>query len=181
MNGFLCRSDSLSGILTRSVIFTREFEMNILEPHPRPSEWEIPRQWEMRNENEKFLAFHVILMKPEVWEPSFKCCTILTPVLYLEQGASSDTLWSQGKLACFRRVYLPFSPGKIKPGKGNGTSLQYSCLENPRDGGAWWAAVYGVTQSRTRLKWLSSSSSSKIKLPRSTSFVLKIQSWFPTR
>ena len=37
--------------------------------------------------------------------------------------------------------------------------LQGSCLENPRDGGAWWAAVYGVTQSRTRLKWLSSSSS----------------------
>ena len=120
-------------------------------------------------------------MKPEVWEPSFKCCTILTPVLYLERGASSDTLWSQGKLACFRRVYLPFSPGKIKPGKGNGTPLQYPCLENPRDGGAWWAAVYGVTQSRTRLKWLSSSSSSKIKLPRSTSFVLKIQSWFPIR
>ena len=38
--------------------------------------------------------------------------------------------------------------------------LQCSCLENPRDGGAWWAAVYGVTQSRTRLKWLSSSSRS---------------------
>ena len=37
--------------------------------------------------------------------------------------------------------------------------LQCSCLENPRDGGAWWAAVYGVAQSRTRLKWLSSSSS----------------------
>ena len=33
----------------------------------------------------------------------------------------------------------------------NGTPLQYSCLENPRDGGAWWAAVYGATQSRTRL------------------------------
>ena len=41
--------------------------------------------------------------------------------------------------------------------------LQCSCLENPRDGGAWWAAVYGVTQSRTRLKWLSSSSSSSAK------------------
>ena len=40
------------------------------------------------------------------------------------------------------------------------TPLQYSCLENPRDGGAWRAAVYGVAQSRTRLKWLSSSSSS---------------------
>ena len=37
-------------------------------------------------------------------------------------------------------------------GEGNGTPLQYSCLENPMDGGAWWAAVYGVTQSRTRLK-----------------------------
>ena len=41
--------------------------------------------------------------------------------------------------------------------QGNGNPLQYSCLENPRDGGAWWAAVYGVAQSRTRLKWLSSS------------------------
>ena len=39
----------------------------------------------------------------------------------------------------------------------SGNPLQCSCLENPRDGGAWWAAVYGVAQSRTRLKWLSSS------------------------
>ena len=45
-------------------------------------------------------------------------------------------------------------------GEGNGNPLQYSCLENPRDGRAWWAAVYGVAQSRTRLKQLSSSSSS---------------------
>ena len=37
-------------------------------------------------------------------------------------------------------------------GEGNGNPLQYSCLENPRDGGAWWAAIYGVAQSRTRLK-----------------------------
>ena len=36
--------------------------------------------------------------------------------------------------------------------EGNGTPLQYSCLENPRDGGAWWAAIYGVAQSQTRLK-----------------------------
>ena len=47
-------------------------------------------------------------------------------------------------------------------GEGNGNPLQCSCLENPRDGGAWWAGVYGVAQSRTRLKWLSSSSSSDI-------------------
>ena len=44
-------------------------------------------------------------------------------------------------------------------GEGNGNLLQCSCLENPRDRGALWAAVYGVTQSLTRLKWLSSSSS----------------------
>jgi len=44
-------------------------------------------------------------------------------------------------------------------GEGNGNTLQCSCLENPRDGGAWWAAVYGVVQSRTWLKRLSSSSS----------------------
>ena len=47
-----------------------------------------------------------------------------------------------------------------KHGEGNGTRLQHSCLENPMDRGAWWAAVYGVTQSRTRLKRLSSNSSS---------------------
>ena len=45
-------------------------------------------------------------------------------------------------------------------GEGNGKPLQCSCLENPRDGGAWWAAVYGVAQSRTRLKRLNSSTSS---------------------
>ena len=46
-------------------------------------------------------------------------------------------------------------------GEGNGNPLQCSCLENPRDGGAWWAAVYGVAQSWTRLKQLSSSSRSR--------------------
>ena len=44
-------------------------------------------------------------------------------------------------------------------GEGNGNPLQCSCLENPRDWGAWWVAVCGITQSLTRLKWLSSSSS----------------------
>ena len=44
-------------------------------------------------------------------------------------------------------------------GEGNGTPLQCSCLKNPRDRGTWWAAIYGVSQSRTWLKWLSNSSS----------------------
>ena len=55
------------------------------------------------------------------------------------------------------RLHFHFSLSCI--GEGNGTPLQCSCLENPRDKGAWWAAVYGVAQSRTRLKRLSSSSS----------------------
>ena len=54
---------------------------------------------------------------------------------------------------------LPFHFSLSCIGEGNGNPLQCSCLENPRDGGAWWAAVYGVAQSRTRLKRLSSSSS----------------------
>ena len=58
------------------------------------------------------------------------------------------------------RLHFDFSLSCI--GEGNGNPLQCSCLENPRDGGAWWGAVYGVAQSRTRLKRLSSSSSSSI-------------------
>ena len=56
------------------------------------------------------------------------------------------------------RLHFHFSLSCI--GEGNGNPLQCSCLENPRDGGACWAAVYGVAQNRTRLKRLSSSSSS---------------------
>ena len=55
------------------------------------------------------------------------------------------------------QLHFDFSLSCI--GEGNGNPLQCSCLENPRDGGAWRAAVYGVAQSRTRLKRLSSSSS----------------------
>ena len=61
-------------------------------------------------------------------------------------------------LGSTERLHFHFSLSRI--GEGNGNPLQCSCPENPRDRGAWWAAVYGVTQIRTRLKWLSSSSSS---------------------
>ena len=58
-------------------------------------------------------------------------------------------------------------------GEGNGNPLQHSCLENPRHGGTWWAAVFGAAQSRIRLKWLSSSSSSYISGFPSTVFLIK--------
>ena len=65
--------------------------------------------------------------------------------------------WGHWESDMTERLHFHFSLSCI--GKGNGNPLQCSCLENSRDGEAWWAAVYGVTQSRTRLMWLSSSSS----------------------
>ena len=67
-------------------------------------------------------------------------------------------LQSMGSLESDTTERLPFHFSLSRIGEGNGNPLQCSCLENPRDGGAWWAAVYGVAQSRTRLKRLSSSS-----------------------
>ena len=64
------------------------------------------------------------------------------------------------------RLHFHFSLSCI--GEGNGNPLQCSCLENPRDGGAWGAAVYGVAQSQTRLKRLSSSSRDYTKFQAAT-------------
>ena len=64
-------------------------------------------------------------------------------------------LWSHTESDMTERLHFHFSLSCI--GGRNGSPLQCSCLENPRDGGAWWAAVYGVAQGRTRLKRLSSS------------------------
>ena len=68
--------------------------------------------------------------------------------------------WGHEELDTTERLDFHFSLSCI--GEGNGTPLQCSCLENPRNSGAWWAAVYVVAQSWTRLKRLSSSSSSSI-------------------
>ena len=64
--------------------------------------------------------------------------------------------WGHYESDTTERLHFHFSLSCI--GEGNGNPLQCSCLENPRDGGAWWAARYGLAQSRTRLKWLSSRS-----------------------
>ena len=67
--------------------------------------------------------------------------------------------WGREESDTTERLHFHFSLSCI--GEGNGNPLQCSCLENPRDRGAWWAAIYGAAQSRTRLKQLSSSSSSE--------------------
>ena len=86
-----------------------------------------------------------------------------TPVLlpgksYGRRSLVGCSPWGFEELDTTERLHFHFSLSCI--GEGNGNPLQCSCLENPRDGGIWWAAVYGVAQSRTRLKRLSSSSSS---------------------
>ena len=86
-----------------------------------------------------------------------------TPVLLPGKSHGQRSLvgcspWGRWELDTTQWLHFTFSLSCI--GEGNGNPLQCSCLENPRDGGAWWAAVYGVAQSRTWLKWLSSSSSS---------------------
>ena len=67
-------------------------------------------------------------------------------------------LGSMGSLGSDTTEWLHFHFSLSCIGEGNGNPLQCSCLENPRDGAAWWAAVCGVAQSRTQLKQLSSSS-----------------------
>ena len=93
------------------------------------------------------------------WQP--------TPVLVPEKSHGRRSLvgcspWGHEESDTTERLHFHFSLSCI--GEGNGNPLQCSCLENPRDGGAWWAAISGVAQSRTRLKRRSSSSSSYLIL-----------------
>ena len=88
-----------------------------------------------------------------------------TPVLLPGKSHGRRSLvgcspWGREGLDTTERLPFHFSLSCI--GEGNGSPLQCSCLENPRDSGAWWAAIYGVSQSRTRLMRLSSSSSSRV-------------------
>ena len=92
-----------------------------------------------------------------------------TPVLLPGKSHGQRSLvgcspWGREGSDMTEQVPFHFSLSCI--GEGNGNPLQYSCLENPRDGGAWWAAVYGVAQSWTQLKRLSSSSSIHVERHR---------------
>ena len=109
------------------------------------------------------------------WSMAFRCAQLTsfphskewrrkwqpTPVLlpgksHGRRGLVGYTPWSREESDTTERLHFHFSLSCI--GEGNGNPLQCFHLENPRDGGAWWAAVCGVAQSRTWLKWLSSSS-----------------------
>ena len=82
--------------------------------------------------------------------------TLAWKIPWMEEPGRLQFMGSVAELDTTERLHFHFSLSCT--GEGNGNPLQCSCMENPRDGGAWWAAVYGVMQSQTRLKRLSSSS-----------------------
>ena len=97
------------------------------------------------------ITFSKRALRRRQWHP--------TPVLLPGKSHGRRSLvgcspWGHEESDTTERLHFHFSLSCTR--EGNGNPLQCSCLENPRDGGAWWAAVYGVTQSQTRLKWLSS-------------------------
>ena len=119
-----------------------------------------------------YLVLYILIYSILIW--SFPSCSVVkwrrqwhpTPVLLPGKSHGRRSLvgcspWGREESYTTAQLHFPFSLSCI--GEGNGSPLQCSCLENPRDGEACWAAVYGVAQSRTRLKRLSSSSSSSGK------------------
>ena len=106
------------------------------------------------------------------WQP--------TPVLlpgksHGQRSLVGCSLWCRYESDTTERLHFHFSLSCI--GKGNGNPLPCSFLENPRDWGAWWAAIYGVIQSRTRLKQLSSSSSSSMGMGKEMATHSSILAW----
>ena len=99
------------------------------------------------------LSLNVVLIRGRQWEH--------TPVLLPGKSCGQRSLvgcspWGGEESDTTERLHFQFSLSCI--GEGNSNPLQCSCLENPRDGGAWWTTVYGITESWTQLKQLSSSS-----------------------
>ena len=153
-----------------------------MAPHSSTLAWKIPwmeepcrllsmGSWRVRHDWATSLSLFTFMHWRRKWQP--------TPVLLPGKSHGRRSLvgcspWGCEESDATERLHFHFSFSCI--GEGNDNSLQCSCLENPRDRGAWWAAVYGVAQSRIRLKWLSSSSRGKLLKNRIESIVYK---WEP--
>ena len=96
----------------------------------------------------------LLVMNGTEWHPS---PVLLPGISHGQRSPVGCSPWGLEELDTTERLHFHFSLSCIE--EGNGNPLQCSCLENPRGGGARWASVYGVAQSQTRLKRLSSSSS----------------------
>ena len=106
-----------------------------------------------------WIQVYVCICPLTIWRRQWQHTPMLLPGTSQGQGSLVGySPWGREESDTTERLHFHFSLSCI--GEGHGNPLRCSCLENPRDRGAWWAAVYGVAQSRTRLKQLSSSSSS---------------------
>ena len=166
------------GLVSEAVLLTDDMKLTLREHHwsrllrPRSTPCQLPNghwrevqgpwrcdlgsvpEWIIIRLRERSLRGFRSLCWRRQWHP--------TPVLLPGKSHGRRSLegcspWGREEADTTVQLHFHFSC----IGEGNGNPCQYSCLENPRDGGAWWAAVYGVAQSRTRLTWLSSSSSSR--------------------
>ena len=103
-----------------------------------------------------FCMIEFLIVVDSLWRRQWHPTPVLLPgKSYGWRSLVGCSPWGPEESDTTERLHFHFSLSCI--GEGNGNPLRCSCLENPRDGGAWWAAVYGFTQNRTRLKWLSSS------------------------
>ena len=99
-------------------------------------------------------VFHSLVLRRRQWHPTLG---LLPGKFHGWRRLVGCSPWGREELNTTEQLHFHFSLSCT--GEGNGNPLQGSYLENPRDGGAWWAAIYRVAQSQTQLKWLSSSSS----------------------
>ena len=129
----------------------------ILRLHSETSvlEQETPPQWEPTHHNKS---------RPSPYTEKAVATQSSTPAWKIPWMEEPGRLQSMGCWGSDRTEQLHFHFSLLRIGEGNGNPLHCSCLENPMDGGAWWTAIYGVAQSRTRLKWLNSSSRSSLLL-----------------
>ena len=167
---FSLLSKGLWGVFSNSTVQKHQFfgaQLSLSEkamaPHSSTLAWEIPwmeepgrlqsmGSWRVRHNWATSLSLFTFMHWRRKWQP--------TPVFLPGESHEWRSLvgcspWGRWESDTTARLHFHFSLSCI--GEGNGNPLQCSCLENPRDGGAWWAAVYGVAQSQTWLKWLSSS------------------------
>ena len=101
-------------------------------------------------------VYYLLVAGRRQWHPT---SVLLPGKSHGQRSLEGCSPWGHWGSDTTERLHFHFSLSRI--GEGNVNPLQCSCLENPRDGGAWWAAVSGVAHSRTGLKWLSSSNSSR--------------------
>ena len=105
-----------------------------------------------------WLKNYLEISREQIWRRQWHPTPVLLPgKSHGRRSLVGCRLWGRKESDTTKRLHFHFSLSCI--GEGNGNPLQCSCLENPRDGGAWWATIYGVAQSQTRLMRLSSSSS----------------------